>query len=60
MSRLEEMAEAGAGIVVCDSNGSFVAARSLNLGVVGTPLCVEVLTWRAAFDLILLGGILLS
>lgn len=46
----EAEAEAGAGIVVRDSNGSFVAARSLNLGVVGSPLCAEALAWRAAFD----------
>lgn len=40
--RLEGMEElAGVGIVVRDSGGHFVAARSMNLGAVGTLLCAE-------------------
>ncbi|XP_058223051.1 uncharacterized protein LOC131332769 [Rhododendron vialii] len=57
VSRSDGLAEAGAGIVARDSNGSFVAARSLNLGVVGTPLCAEAMVWRAAFDFAILLGL---
>ncbi|KAF7154826.1 hypothetical protein RHSIM_Rhsim01G0175900 [Rhododendron simsii] len=57
VSRSDELAKAGAGMVVRDSNGSFVAARSLNLGVVGSPLCAEAMAWRVAFDFVVLLGL---
>ncbi|KAF7137282.1 hypothetical protein RHSIM_Rhsim07G0188100 [Rhododendron simsii] len=40
---LEGMEEAGVGIVMRDSGGHLVAARSMNLGVVGTLLCADAL-----------------
>ncbi|KAG5562464.1 hypothetical protein RHGRI_005257 [Rhododendron griersonianum] len=55
VSRSNGLAEAG--IVVRDSNGSFVVAHSLNLGVVGSPLCAEAMAWRAAFDFAVLLGL---
>ncbi|KAF7149489.1 hypothetical protein RHSIM_Rhsim02G0067500 [Rhododendron simsii] len=57
VSRSNGLAKAGAGIVVRDSNGSFVAARSLNLGVVGSPLCAEAMAWRAMLDFAILLGL---
>ncbi|KAI8548073.1 hypothetical protein RHMOL_Rhmol07G0244200 [Rhododendron molle] len=52
------MEEAGVGIVMRDFGGLFVAARSMNLGVVGTLLCADALAGRAAFDFALaLAGI---
>ncbi|KAF7132969.1 hypothetical protein RHSIM_Rhsim09G0109000 [Rhododendron simsii] len=51
------LTEAGVGIVVRDSNGSFVAARSLNLGVVGSSLCAEAMAWQAAFNFAVLLGL---
>ncbi|KAG5548118.1 hypothetical protein RHGRI_013724 [Rhododendron griersonianum] len=57
VSRSDGLVEAGAGIVVRDSNGSFVVAHSLNLGVVGSSLCAEAMAWRAAFDFVVLLGL---
>ncbi|KAF7150425.1 hypothetical protein RHSIM_Rhsim02G0121400 [Rhododendron simsii] len=54
---LDGLAEAGAGIVVRDSNGSFVAAHSFNLGVVGSPLCAKAMVWQAVFDFAILLGL---